>query len=89
MSKIRFPIFAEMENKSNYKPINCSSYDYLELHAMRKTLLNISLSSKTNSEYKVQTRICDLRAIDGEEFMYLENGEKHRLDTLISITPVE
>lgn len=89
MVKIRFAIFVEMKNNKNYTPINCSSYDYLELYAMRKTLLNISLSTTSDIEHNVQSRICDLRAINGEEFMYLENGERHRLDTLRSITPVE
>ena len=76
-----------MADKKPYKPINCYYYDYLEIYAMRKTLVEIKLKDEDNAEFTISTRISNLKAIDGEEFMYLENGSVYRLDKLISINP--
>lgn len=76
-----------MENDKPYEPINCSYYDYLEIYAMRKTLVDIKLKGEKGEEVILSTRINTLKAIDGEEFMYLEDGSVHRLDKLISINP--
>lgn len=76
-----------MEDKKPYKPINCSYYDHLEIFAMRKTLVAIKLKGEEDNEVLITSRITNLKAIDGEEFMYLEDGSVHRLDLLISINP--
>ena len=77
-----------MEDKKPYKPINCSFYDYLEIYAMCKKLLEIKSEDDDNAEFTVSTRISNVKAIDGEEFISLENGSVCRLDELISINPL-
>jgi YjjG family noncanonical pyrimidine nucleotidase len=69
-----------------YFPVNCDWYDYLEIYAMRKTIVDIKV--KTDDDNKtITTRIQDLETKNKEEFALLEDGTKLRLDKIISINP--
>lgn len=69
-----------------YVPVNCDWYDYLEIYAMRKTIVDIEVKSEDNTQI-ITTRIKDLETKNKEEFAHLEDGTKLRLDRIISIEP--
>ncbi len=73
-----------MNTLKTYKPVDCHFYDLLEIAAMRRQYLDITY---TSGEETLITKafIDDLRAEHGEEFMYLHNGQKIRLDHVIQI----
>lgn len=71
-----------------YIPVNCDWYDYLEIYAMRKTLVDIEIKTETKPRI-LTTRILDLEAKNKEEFAHLEDGTKLRLDKIITINPSE
>jgi transcriptional antiterminator Rof (Rho-off) len=68
---------------SEYTPINCSFYDYLELYAMRKTEVQIRLK---NGEIFIG-RIANLLVRDKAEWLIPEEGEHIRLDEIVSVQP--
>ncbi len=71
-----------------YIPVNCDWYDYLEIYAMRKTIVNIEVKTAENTKI-ITTRIQDLETKNKEEFAHLEDGTKLRLDKIMSIKPSE
>ena len=71
-----------------YIPVDCDWYDYLEIYAMRKTIVDIEIRTDTNPK-TITTRIKDLEAKNKEEFAHLEDGSKLRLDKIITIKPSE
>lgn len=69
-----------------YIPVNCDWYDYLEIYAMRETVVDIEIKTETQPKI-ITTRIKDLEAKNKEEFAHLEDGSKLRLDKIITIKP--
>ncbi len=69
-----------------YIPVNCDWYDYLEIYAMRKTIVDIEIKTETGP-ITITTRIKDLEAKNKEEYAHLEDGSKLRLDKIITIKP--
>lgn len=69
-----------------YIPVNCDWYDFLEIYAMRKTVVDIEIRTEADP-ITISTRILDLQAKNKEEFAYLEDGTKLRLDRIITIQP--
>lgn len=78
-----------------YQPIDCGAYDELEILAMRRIECTIEYGCKPQ-EHKangdetapiesVRSRILDVNARDGEEFIHLENGLTLRLDRLVRV----
>lgn len=72
-----------MDNGTNYIPINCSFYDYLEEAATLKQVAVINYF-KNGLSARIESRIKTLFIKDKVEFMELENGQSIRLDNLIN-----
>jgi len=70
-----------------YFPVNCDWYDYLEIYAMRKTVVDIEYSEGEISK-KVTARIENLIAKNKEEFAVLSDGNKIRLDHIVTVQPL-
>lgn len=67
-----------------YQPISCSFYDFLEAAASRNKEVKIEYYNKNKELVAVSTKVKDLYAKNGEEFITLENGIKFRLDNLVT-----
>ena len=70
-----------MDN-SEYIPINCSFYDYLEEAATLKQVAVINYY-KNGKLAEVESKIKTFTIRDKVEYMVLENGQSIRLDDLI------
>lgn len=68
-----------------YKPISCSFYDELELFALRKMKVEIIFKNEEAKEQRTRSSIKTIETSKGEEFLILANGEKLRLDKLVSV----
>ncbi len=77
------------ENDSDYSPIQCQIYDYIEIACMRHYLLDIELTSGETISGKAMTTKIENK----QEFMVIEteNSEKQeiRLDLVNSIKPLD
>ncbi|MCX2742551.1 hypothetical protein OO013_01670 [Mangrovivirga sp. M17] len=71
-----------------YKPISCSFYDYLEAYIIEGSQHKVIYKSEQGSMETTYVKLKDLRTDSGEEFLYLENGTKLRLDKLIGIDEI-
>jgi Rho-binding antiterminator len=72
---------------SDYKPISCSFYDRLEEAATLRKEVNLEYYMGEKVE-RVATKIKTFELINKTEFMILVNGQKVRLDRIISIDGV-
>lgn len=73
---------------SDYQPIQCQRYDFIEIACMRRYLLSIELNDKTTL---VGTAIDTRTQADKSEWLVIEqNGQSQpiRLDTIMAITPL-
>ena len=68
-----------------YTPINCHLYDQLEIYAMHRDILDISIRLVGGEKRELSTRINDLYVRDGVEYVFLETGEEIRMDHLVSV----
>ena len=76
-----------MKNKksTDYQPISCNFYDLLEAAATRRDRVTIRYRGEKGQVLEIEAVITDLRASQGEEFIYLDNGIYFRLDRILSI----
>lgn len=76
-----------MESKHHdiYTPINCDFYDELEIAAMRKTPVEIVLQGTNGSEERIITRVLNLVARNGAEYLVHDEGTDIRLDRILAI----
>lgn len=73
-----------MKEKSTYKPIACSFHDILLHHATLQD--EVTLRYIENDKAKeVKVRLLDVVTKSGEEFVILSNGERVRLDFVVSV----
>lgn len=70
-----------MQPKDKYRAISCDYYDLLEIAALKANIVNIEFTQYGDSQ-KVESRITDIRTIEGEEFVFLENKIRIRLDKI-------
>lgn len=68
-----------------YKPIACALYDQLELLALRKQKVRLTLD---NSE-ELELVIRDLQQANGAEWLISHESDPIRLDQIASISPKE
>lgn len=68
-----------------YQPINCHFYDELELLAIRQKNCLIIYLDETGNQVEKSAVIMDFKIIDAAEFMLLKDGDKIRLDQLVSV----
>ncbi len=74
------------ENKSTkYQPISCNFYDLLEAAATRRARVKICYRGERGQALEIEAVIIDIRASQGEEFIFLDNGISFRLDRIISV----
>ncbi|MEH6531536.1 MAG: Rho-binding antiterminator [Photobacterium frigidiphilum] len=73
---------------SDYQPIQCQRYDFIEIACMRRYLLSIELNDETTL---VGTAIDTKTQAGKTEWFIIEQGgqsQSIRLDTIIAITPL-
>lgn len=73
----------------SYQPIDCNFYDLLEAAAVQGKTVQLEYAASNSAEnienVEISTRIVDLYARNGEEFLVLENQQTIRLDQLLSM----
>lgn len=67
---------------TDYQPINCDLYDWLEIAARWQLPVTISTRQERQWADKVRT----IEAKDGVEYLLLESGERLSLAELASLT---
>lgn len=80
---LSFGQIAEMEE--DYKPINCSFYDYFEKYATLRKRVKLRIKDSSDEEVEVESLIHDLKTEDKAEYALLDNNEWVRLDRIVSI----
>ena len=71
---------------SKYKPVSCDLHSQLELMAMHKSLVSLTIK---DSNHSLKGVISDIRILDGAEYLVLDNGAKVRLDAIVSLSEKE
>ncbi len=74
---------------TEYRPIDCGIHDQLEHVAVLRRLCRIRFQGENGGEQIALTRIVDIFARNGEEFVRLESGDEVRLDRLIEVAESE
>ena len=67
---------------NEYKPVGCGFYDELEILAMRRESALIEYRDDAGQQQRVESRVEDVFARNGEEFVQIEGGRLVRLDRL-------
>ena len=70
---------------SDYQPIDCDYYDEIESWSIAKAVCDIEYTDAVGQAAFVTSRIADVFARDGAEFLRIDTGELIRLDRLLSI----
>ena len=70
---------------NQYKLINCSFHDELEALAVLRQMCKIIYQTEDDTILEVDSQIVDVYAANQEEFIKLKDGNKIRLDRLISV----
>lgn len=65
-----------------YKPISCTYHDILESVTVMREVCNIVYVDEQHVQHTVRSRITDIFARSGEEYIKLEDGTLIRLDRL-------
>jgi transcriptional antiterminator Rof (Rho-off) len=65
-----------------YFPVACEFYDHLVEIISNKKSVQIDYQDFEQNFYKIHSTPIDVKTENKEEFLYLENGEKIRLDLL-------
>ena len=73
---------------TDYKPINCGFYDYLEAAAIKKEYSRIHYFSEIHELLKVDAIIRGFFIREGAEYMQLNTGQEIRLDKIVGINGV-
>jgi len=73
----------------NYRPIDCSLYDHLEIFAMRGKEVSI-IYNHGGRERKIENVVIKTMFTQhGQEFLKLESGLEIRLDRLVLVDDVD
>lgn len=71
--------------KKKYVPISCNFYDELEAIAVRQQTSLIQYLNEAGEAQEAIGNIKDLFVENKVEYMLLSNGQRIRLDTLLSV----
>jgi Rho-binding antiterminator len=71
--------------ETDYKPIDCGDYDTMEVLAMRRKECVIEFIDEHQQSRSITSKIVDVFAKSGEEFLQLESGQLIRLDHLMVV----
>ena len=72
---------------SEYRPVDCSLHDRYESWAVERTVLTVEWSDDAGEPRHAESRITDIRVMDGAEFLVLASGDVIRLDRLTGVAP--
>ena len=70
---------------NTYKLVGCSFHDELEALATLRQQCKIIYRTEADAIVEVDSQIIDVYAVDRAEFVKLKDGNKIRLDRLISV----
>lgn len=70
---------------NDYKPVGCGFYDELEILAMRRQTALIEYRDESGDTQRTESRVEDVFAKNGEEFVQIDGGKRIRLDQLIRV----
>ena len=73
---------------TDYKPIDCGFYDYLEVAAIKKQYARIHYFDEMHELLKVDAIIKDFFIREGAEFLLLNTGQEIRLDKIANINGI-
>lgn len=68
-----------------YILVSCDFHDRLEAWATLRQICQIVYRNATNESIEVQSRIVDIYAAKGADFLKLEDGTEIRLDRIVSV----
>lgn len=74
-----------MSTYSTYQPINCEFHDVLEAAAVRRAVVLIQYRDDEGITTALRSRIADVFASGGAEYLQLASGESIRLDQLVAV----
>ena len=74
-----------MSTYSAYQPINCEFHDLLEAAAVRRAPVLIQYRDDEGIAAALRSRIVDVFASGGAEYLRLASGDTVRLDQLIAV----
>ena len=77
-----------MPEKKEYKPINCSFYDRLELWAMHKDPVVVFYNDEDNIQMLTGV-IHDIYSRQKVEYLLMDDQTELRLDSIISVNGIE
>lgn len=68
---------------TSYEPISCAIHDQLEALAVRGRTIRLVYRTSRGAAERVRSRILDIYASEGAEYLLLENGQRIRLDRIV------
>jgi Rho-binding antiterminator len=75
--------------KSDYKPINCNYYDYLEEASTRREYVQLMYFSDIHELLTARGILKKIETtLDKEEYVHLNTGEKIRLDRIVRLNDI-
>ncbi len=77
-----------MPRDREYRPIACAVHDVLEASVVRRIPCTVRFTHADGRALEVVSRLVDVYARDGAEYVRLEAGPEVRLDRLDSVEPV-
>ncbi|WP_035726941.1 hypothetical protein [Eisenibacter elegans] len=72
-----------------YHPIDCNFYDILLDRATRVLTCHLVIQDFDGSQRELRSYIEDVYTQNHEEFLLLRNGQKLRLDQILSVDGIE
>lgn len=75
--------------KKEYQPVQCDFYDHFEIYALYGKSVRIEYQSFEGEKLEYTGIIRNLRTIDKEEFLILDDHDPVRADQVLKIGPFE
>lgn len=69
-----------------YVPISCVIHDRLEALAVLGRTIRLIHRTSDAATHRARSRILDIYASDGAEYLLLENGQRIRLDRIVEFS---
>lgn len=69
-----------------YEPISCAVHDRLEALAVLGRTVRLVHRTSEGAAERVRSRILDIYALEGAEYLLLENGQRIRLDRIVEFS---
>lgn len=71
---------------TSYEPISCAIHDQLEALAVLGRTIRLTYETRDGTTDQIRSRILDIYASDGAEYLLLETGQRIRLDRIVKFS---